>query len=599
MRCASTRLWWLAAAVVAGCASPGGEPGKKVIGPGGGTVSDRGGASVEIPRGALAEDTLIEVQTLTDAAQLSRPARPLLTFGSGARLLPTGTRFAVPVTLKLPPAGHAAGAQVPVFSFDEAARAWRQEALEAQISSNASVAVVQVDHFTDFLLPGTARRAELAILDRFLEKPELPMQLRLQQLADFITQNLVTLGRKLAGTAPDKPTVECFEVVGLELRAFEGDQNAPPAVYVEGRKGAVEMVVYILPVDLQLRWQGEVSVYVAELWVIVHSDCAKPELTASADHPVLEVGESTSVRGALTCAGEPLPGVPVSCSLTGPGQLGEAGPTDAEGKLATSYSATAKGVATVTLMAPVCTEWTPMTAEASTSISVREKDQPLRWRLAFSSYGRYEHHNPIGMEWKNTLTGSLTLTSSDPACAALAKNWLGAGADTSRITACGIGSASMGGSASELFPEPDYRCDLVQLGFNAFTVRAYGYEAQGRLHLALSVGEEVLAGRYHPCSYRIHCCNLGQCSLDPPACDGPGKNCEGADCCHTDEADDPRHSDCGAGWLLDSIGITQPTALPYHLVLDARDGATASASGIHDEYFDDGAWSVTLTALSE
>src|SRR5262245_38775453 len=72
--------------------TPDGAPSVQTIGAGGGTITNAGaGFTIDIPAGALASDTEITVQPITNTAWGG--------IGQGVRLTPDGLTFTQPVTL--------------------------------------------------------------------------------------------------------------------------------------------------------------------------------------------------------------------------------------------------------------------------------------------------------------------------------------------------------------------------------------------------------------------------------------------------------------------------------------------------------------------
>ena len=120
---------WICIALAA-CGGGGSGSGDEApgVGPAGGIVSEAGGAQVEVPAGALAQSTVIEV------AQSSAGAPPLpagLTpFGPMVAFTPHGTTFTVPVTITVPfnAATVPSGTRLALYKTTAGQAAWERVA---------------------------------------------------------------------------------------------------------------------------------------------------------------------------------------------------------------------------------------------------------------------------------------------------------------------------------------------------------------------------------------------------------------------------------------------------------------------------------------
>ncbi|MGC4028502.1 MAG: hypothetical protein QM696_06500 [Steroidobacteraceae bacterium] len=117
---------------------------------GGSVVSADGGASVIIPAGALAIDTPISIQRITDNAPGG-----LRTYA----MRPDGQTFAVPVTVQFTYDEHDLLGAVPEafdIGYQDANRYWRALPV-AQLDTTARTVSVATTHFTDWALLSTIR----------------------------------------------------------------------------------------------------------------------------------------------------------------------------------------------------------------------------------------------------------------------------------------------------------------------------------------------------------------------------------------------------------------------------------------------------------
>lgn len=116
------------------------------IGPAGGTVTGPSSAKVEVPAGALANNTPIAIEQTT-AGSPPLPAG-LATLGQMFAFTPHGTTFAVPVTVTLPfnPASVSAG-RAPALFKTNAQNQWEQV---ANATFGATTVTAQVTSFSSF-----------------------------------------------------------------------------------------------------------------------------------------------------------------------------------------------------------------------------------------------------------------------------------------------------------------------------------------------------------------------------------------------------------------------------------------------------------------
>jgi hypothetical protein len=124
--------------------TPVGSTSTAKIGPAGGSVSSPDGVlSVSIPAGALAKDTTISVQAITNNAPGG--------LGNGYRLGPNGMQFSTPVTLQFKYPGDSV--QVPELlrvAFQDTDHIW-YALPDYSVDSTTGTVSANVSHFTDYI----------------------------------------------------------------------------------------------------------------------------------------------------------------------------------------------------------------------------------------------------------------------------------------------------------------------------------------------------------------------------------------------------------------------------------------------------------------
>ena len=107
------------------------------IGPNGGTVTDKGGARVTVPPGALTAETEIEVASLVDADACPAATGPVPAFVGGGEFEPHGLQFAIPATVTIPSnCDLTPGSTFPLFVWNEAEMAWAQTEFMATVAAD-------------------------------------------------------------------------------------------------------------------------------------------------------------------------------------------------------------------------------------------------------------------------------------------------------------------------------------------------------------------------------------------------------------------------------------------------------------------------------
>lgn len=135
-----------------GAGTPPGSAASAVIGPAGGTLAGPDGTSLVIPRGALAADTTIGIESTPTGA----PARPanLAPSGPTFAFTPHGTTFAVPVTVTLPFDPAAASVNVtPALYKTNAGNVWERVVGAIFDGDRVTATITSFSHAEVILLP--------------------------------------------------------------------------------------------------------------------------------------------------------------------------------------------------------------------------------------------------------------------------------------------------------------------------------------------------------------------------------------------------------------------------------------------------------------
>jgi len=215
--------WLIASVVVAGCApppppppngtdvelpapratdvgTPSGSPVEKTIGPAGGTLASADGLlAIDVPAGALAADTLLGVQPLTNTAPSG--------LGPGFRLTPAGATFSSPVKLTFKPTTEQLAGTVLALTgigYQDASGFWRWMRGVERDEASGSVSVATT-HFSSYSLIAGAQ----------LQPPSASVQ----------TSQQLSLSAVVCYTVPTPPGEE--ELAPVFSSAPEGEEVYP------------------------------------------------------------------------------------------------------------------------------------------------------------------------------------------------------------------------------------------------------------------------------------------------------------------------------------------------------------------------------------
>jgi len=122
--------------------------GTGVIGVQGGQLYDSNGTIIDVPAGALNQDTTISIKTHVNAASLPSPAP----FTCGAHFEPEGLQFATPATITLQlNQALPEGTILPLFIYNSAQGAWSPTPFSLVVNADEITATGEIDHFSDYI----------------------------------------------------------------------------------------------------------------------------------------------------------------------------------------------------------------------------------------------------------------------------------------------------------------------------------------------------------------------------------------------------------------------------------------------------------------
>jgi len=129
----------LTLSIIVSCGSPLDDI-SVLVGPDGATITEPGGLSIEIPAGALSQNTRISGELLTDQSQID--GFGMTGFAGVIRLEPEGQVFNKPITVSIPvPAsGFVAGTQYIVWVRDESDGVW--DSLGQGVDDDGSAVII-------------------------------------------------------------------------------------------------------------------------------------------------------------------------------------------------------------------------------------------------------------------------------------------------------------------------------------------------------------------------------------------------------------------------------------------------------------------------
>jgi hypothetical protein len=328
-----------------GVAAPGTEAG--TIGPGGGTASDGGGASVTVPPGALAGETLIEVDTYVDSDACPEATGPAPEFVGGAGFEPHGLQFAVPATVTIPANRDLTpGSTFPLYVWDETEMAWAQTEFIATVAADGKSFSAPVTHFSTFGGFGGTGGGIFGNIDDQLCNGGDPASV-LNGFVEQFKRDVADVGDK--GIYKN----QCKEVTGIDFDiGVEIEGNFVSEFIREGEK-ANESIMFVYTADCGT---GQSAGGYIDATVVIYYECTAPDLSVTADPSQVEQGESSTVKATLKCGSNPYPGQPIQFECFGDGEISsDQATTNPAGQAQTMYNAPDKnGEATVKAYYDAC-----------------------------------------------------------------------------------------------------------------------------------------------------------------------------------------------------------------------------------------------------
>jgi hypothetical protein len=373
----------------AGCGGGGDEsivdPTNNTIGPGGGTVTDDGGASVTIPPGALTGEVKITVNTLPKKDDLPEENQTFLPLLGGAEFGPAGTAFDIPAVITIPvdpPLDP--GEEAAVFFWDETEEAWKEVEGNVTVAPDGGSVSAEVTHFSLF-------SAVTDVFDDFQANfgDGSTAESAFTSYVSWFRANVTDLGRK--GTLGG----DCHEVVGLRIGLSYDVIYYPDGPHYQG----IPYVMYGESTD------NDVIFYVAyefvqagvvdknyNLQVNVFLECCAPEVTVSAEPANIGTTETSQVTATVMCDDEAMEGHQVTFeSLGGLGTLSPSTAAVSAGGTAVSTFTAGDDEGTESVRASLTTckgQETPdgaaqieigndWTADMNITFNLNEGDEPL------------------------------------------------------------------------------------------------------------------------------------------------------------------------------------------------------------------------------
>jgi hypothetical protein len=334
------------------------------IGPDGGTASDKGGASVTIPPGALSSETAIEVATYVDSDACPVATGPVPEFAGGARFGPHGLQFAVPATVTIPSNRDLTpGSTFPLCVWNETEIAWEQTEFVATVAADGKSFSAPVTHFSIFGGFGGTGGGIFGDIDDQLCTGGSPSSV----MADFIAQ----FKRDIADVG-DKGIYnnQCKEVTGLDFDIGIEIEGNHISDFIREGETADESIMFVYTAECGT---GQSAGGYIDATVVIYYECTAPDLTVTADPSRVEQGGSSTVMATLKCGAAPYPGQAIQFECFGDGDItSDQATTNPAGQAQTMYNAPDKnGEATVKAYHDACAgEDNATTVMASAAITV-------------------------------------------------------------------------------------------------------------------------------------------------------------------------------------------------------------------------------------
>lgn len=300
------------------------------IGPAGGTVTDNGGSSVTIPPGALGSNVAITVKTLPEKDDLPTASQTFLPLLGGAQFGPSGTNFAVPVTITIPldpPLG--AGETASVLFWNETDESWSAVDGPVTVAPDGRSVSAEVDHFSLFSAVGDVFNNFHA---NFGDGPTA--ESAFTSYCSWFKSNVTSIGRKGIYKG------DCHKIVGLRIGLGYDVQYFPDGPNYQGTPYMMEGESSDRQVAFDLQYEHVLAGVVDmnyDLEVYVFLECCAPEAEVTAEPASIGTGETSRVTANVMCDDEAMEGRQVTFeSLGGLGDVSPASASLSSGGTATT-----------------------------------------------------------------------------------------------------------------------------------------------------------------------------------------------------------------------------------------------------------------------
>jgi hypothetical protein len=297
--------------LVTACSSKGGGDtdviettlaGSSLIGPAGGTVMDSGGASVDVPPGALSEEESINIETYTDASLLPAPIGALgVPFVGGVSLEPDGLIFEQPVTITIPLTSVLKpGAEFPLLFYRKDLGAWEETDFMAVVNLDGQSAMAVVPHFSIYILQPSD--LESAGLFGNVGQGDTYSSLFARVVARF--SQLFPFDGEIPFSVPK---YSCYVPVAMEFTFYHGGESGlqnPLNSKIGDEQDAELQLYYHRVFDEYTKIGGLENQIIGDFFVRVWFQSIPPYLTLKANESNLMVGEETLIYANVYCGDE-------------------------------------------------------------------------------------------------------------------------------------------------------------------------------------------------------------------------------------------------------------------------------------------------------
>jgi len=308
------------------------EQSNTAIGPGGGSVTDGGGAGITIPAGALDREYEITVSTYARSDNCPNPTGSLPHFIGGAKFEPAGLEFKAPATVTIPSNQNLTpGSQFPLFVWNESRSGWEQTDFIATVSADGNSFSADITHFSVF--GGFGGMSSDGIFGE-IDGPLCSGGDVATVLMGFITSFL----RDIASVG-DKGIYDgqCKVVTGIDFDLKIEIEGSLFKDFIRLGEPSAEGILFVYTAECG---DGTSSGGMIDATIALYYECTAPELSVTADPATIEPGESSTVMATLTCGGKAYSAQPIQFECFGDGDITDNnGVTNPAGQAQTMYNA--------------------------------------------------------------------------------------------------------------------------------------------------------------------------------------------------------------------------------------------------------------------